>query len=134
EDRVAVAFVDEVHPEPVDDEVAGREREGPVTRVVPDVEHVAAVAPPAPRGEPPAVSAPDPPGVVPVRASSSPDRRGARPPAHRGAPPPASVPESGREVALSDVVEQRHEPAAPLAARDPLDAGEVGARRLAHEE
>src|SRR5215510_11598223 len=45
-----------------------------------------------------------------------------------------SVPQASREVALSEVVEQGHEPASTLAAGDALEAGHVRAGRLTHEE
>jgi len=46
----------------------------------------------------------------------------------------ASVPKAGREVALSEVIEQGHEPASTFAAGDALESGHVGAGQLAHEE
>src|SRR5262249_5545706 len=45
-----------------------------------------------------------------------------------------SVPESGREVALAEVVEERHEAPPALAARDVLDASQIRSRRLPDEE
>src|SRR5206468_11880649 len=45
-----------------------------------------------------------------------------------------SIPEPRREVALAEVVEERHETTLPFAARDLFDAREIRARRLPDEE
>src|SRR5439155_12019311 len=47
---------------------------------------------------------------------------------------PGVSPKGGSRVALSEVIEQGHEPASTFAAGDALESGHVGAGQLAHEE